>query len=631
MLRSFPSFHLNGKTSCFSSKYLFNSVHDRSIHFTKVWNFHVFRPLSSETTGSDWISIRLGKNDDDKLKQIEMEQRIKEAEGWVSKKLSDKDAQKLNELLGLDEEILSEKPSKREKRDKSKMNDDRRQQEKFRGKVMEETFDAKIRGFLELNPQMCSGCGAPFQTKNTDSPGYLSGEKFSEHKVNAAKIRNYQDAIKILYDASIDLESDTAETLLRQANLSEEIVQGVKFFADRPKYQRRNDTRNSSKISKDSVLQKSKLDPISSDSSGTEINLVNDIDAEANPRSQRRPIKMYDIDTGFLKHYEDSETLSLRVKEIDGIVNEETMKSVIDPICICQRCFKLQQYGTVEQTLRPGWSSHELLTPERFESLLGEIQKTKAVVLCLVDIFDLHGSLLPNLKDIAGNNPIVVAANKIDLLPGDAPETRLKSWIVSEIKDYCNLRGPRDQEYENRQRFLRIQSQEKQGYVKKVEEGGILRSENVHLISCQSGKNIDKLLASVMTLAEHHGEKIYVMGAANVGKSSFINKLLAGILTLKSSKQKQASKKNDLPQPTISNLPGTTLDFLKIRLPNGISVIDTPGLLNPGQLTAKLSTMELKQVIPVKPINAVTFRLSEGKTVLIGGLARIELLEVSLL
>lgn len=75
-------------------------------------------------------------------------------------------------------------------------------------------------------------------------------------------------------------------------------------------------------------------------------------------------------------------------------------------------------------------------------------------------------------------------------------------------------------------------------------------------------------------------------------------------------------------------------------------MIDTPGLLNKGkcdctlygllltvlsnagQLTSKLTTEELKKVIPVKPIKAVTLRLEEGRCVLLGGLATIELAQV---
>ena len=82
-----------------------------------------------------------------------------------------------------------------------------------------------------------------------------------------------------------------------------------------------------------------------------------------------------------------------------------------------------------------------------------------------------------------------------------------------------------------------------------------------------------------------------------------------------------------VPQATVSNLPGTTLDFIKMRLPNGITMIDTPGLINRGQLTTKLNPNELKLVIPNERINAVTLRITEGKAVMIGGLASLQLVD----
>lgn len=54
-------------------------------------------------------------------------------------------------------------------------------------------------------------------------------------------------------------------------------------------------------------------------------------------------------------------------------------------------------------------------------------------------------------------------------------------------------------------------------------------------------------------------------------------------------------------------------------------MIDTPGLINRGQLTAKLTPAELRDVIPRKAITAVTLRLEEDRCILMGGLAKIEL------
>jgi ribosome biogenesis GTPase A len=610
------------------------------VQFQRIAGMKMSTDSSSTANTNDKVGkTKLKRISDERLKEIEMEERLREASGWVSKTLSDADADKLNRLLGIDMELLGEDDdplpkSKGRKGGKTKLPKSDKSLEPIDRSpsfIVNEgsNLDTRIRGFLELNPQICSGCGASFQTKAENNPGFLSAEKFQVHRVNAMKIRSYQEAIKILYDAGIDLNSATAEELLKDAKISSEVIEGVKSFAalDRGyKAKAPQESLDSNTTSKKASLF-NKVIPQNIDFEG--INLINDITNESNPPARRpKLLASKRLTLPPMRSDMEGEEFSLGQSDVPRLPLSVSAGLAVDPICICQRCFKLQQYGTVEQSLRPGWSSHDLLTPERFESLLEEIKKTKAVVLCIIDVFDLHGSLLPNLREIAGNNPIVVAVNKYDLLPSHTNEERLRSWIVTEIRDYCNLQSPRDVDFEKRDRLQRIRSQEEKAYVRRVDESGVLRSENVHMISCQTGKNIESLLSKVMTMSEAYGEKVYVIGAANVGKSSFINRLIAGSSS-KNSKHRQ-SRKGDVPQPTVSNLPGTTLDMLKLRLPNGVSVFDTPGLINKGQLTAKLTIDELKKVIPIKPVNAITLRVSENKTVLIGGLARVELAEVSL-
>jgi ribosome biogenesis GTPase A len=209
-------------------------------------------------------------------------------------------------------------------------------------------------------------------------------------------------------------------------------------------------------------------------------------------------------------------------------------------------------------------------------------------------VFDLKGSLLKNLKQIAGTNPIVIAANKVDLLPKDVSPIRLTSWIHAEAKEFCDLRSPKEVEEVKRQEMIL------HGWHRadKVDEEGLLRRSNVHLVSCQSGVGMTDLMGSLMGLAIDNGNKVYVMGAANVGKSSFINRLLESDYKKGVSEQRNGgrNKKDQTPQATVSNLPGTTLNFLKIKLPNGVTMIDTPGLINRGQLTSRLTTEELRMV-----------------------------------
>ena len=561
-------------------------------------------------------------NEDD-VKRAMMEERVKDANRWESRKLTDEEAMLLNRELGIEKEIQGINMRQNTEAVSSKVR-------KLRSLSSAEVKSvAHIKGFLEMNPYICPGCGTPFQSKSEKDPGFLPKDKLAVHRNHAELIRNKQEAVRILEMAGIDIDSDAAEEILKEANISPEVIAGVRALGRTQK--QRNGVNNIGgsfddvdefgdddeefidveidvdKMMKEEEAQKGKaissikdqLSKVKESESrqNSEVSLINDITMEVISKEQR---------------YGKFNSKDGKKDQVEK--NVDTTVSIDDPVCICQRCFRLQQYGKVEESLRPGWSDHELLTPERFQSLLAVIKDSKAVVLCIIDIFDLKGSLLANLKSIAGSNPIVIAANKVDLLPTDASIGRLTNWIHAEVKDYCGLLSPRDSHENSKSRE------------KVIDEAGILRRSNVHLVSCQSGYGIESLMRSITGMAADHGSIIYVMGAANVGKSSFINRLLD--TTYNSGGQKgKKPKRSNVPQATVSNLPGTTLDFLKIRLPNGLTMIDTPGLINKGQLTAKLTTDELKQVIPRKPIDTVTLRVSQGKCILMGGLARIELLE----
>lgn len=616
-----------------------------------------------------WVTVKLGTDED--IQRAKMEERIKDAERWVSKKLTDDEAAILNRAMGIEKEVMSamegikNTPSKQKK---APTKDSILSMEK-------NTQMSRIKGFLELNPYVCSGCGVAFQSKTAESPGYLTKEKLQDHLQNAAKIRDKQEAIKILEMAGIDIESPVAEDILKAAKVSPEVIAGIKILGSSGDDIEEDNDEDDDMIDENDEDDKDVLDgleidleeilsqldttsgisvadamsnsiqkAIATSSSSIEIKdksiqqKSNIFDIESKKQNQHHlldNIPMNDI-TDEIKSannnnnkkqlspknifpYEDN----INTKDLQPIHKRSSMRSEItaglDPVCICQRCYRLQQYGQVEENLRPGWSKHELLTPERFELLLGGIKDTDAVVLCLMDIFDLHGSLLANLKRIAGSNPIIIAANKIDILPKDVSHPRLIGWIHETVKDYCDLKSPKEAEEEVK--YL----MREQGWVRKDRiEAGVLRRQNVHLVSCQTGFGMDSLLTNVMSQAASHGNKVYVMGAANVGKSSFINRLLESYQNLKG---KTGQKRNPVPQATVSNLPGTTLDFIKIRLANDVTMIDTPGLINRGQLTTKVDIRELKDIIPSNPINAVTLRMTEGKCVLIGGFARIELLE----
>lgn len=399
-----------------------------------------------------------------------MNDRIKDAERWVSKKLSDEDSKLLNKALGIDAEILAAMaeedddiedivPKKKKGDNKNKDKENNYRLSKLRDLSLADSIEArKIRGFLELNPYICSGCGTPFQSKLDDNPGYLPKEKFQEHRLKAELIRDKQEAVKILEMAGIELNSDAAEDILKSAGVSPVVIAGVRALGYDTDYSGSQKLDYSGEISE--VISSEEISGDNNNQDLFEVVVPKDLES-------------FDL---------------LQDKQNTPTMKEVKESSLADNVCICQRCYRLQQYGQVEESLRPGWSSHELLTPERFESLLNTIKENDAVVLCIIDLFDLHGSVLKNLKAIAGSNPIVIAANKIDLFPKDVSNVRITNWIHNEVKTICGLKSPR--EVDNESFLSGVNNNNKKS--DKSSEDGVLRRANIHLVSCQSGFGMDK-------------------------------------------------------------------------------------------------------------------------------------------
>ena len=267
---------------------------------------------------------------------------------------------------------------------------------------------------------------------------------------------------------------------------------------------------------------------------------------------------------------------------------------------LCKRCHQLQNFGSVEEKLRPGWTDEPTLSQEQFRKLLLPLKEKKAVILALVDLFDFSGSVLPELDEIADDNPVILAANKADLLPSEMGQTRAENWVRREL------------EYLNVQSIANI--------------GGAVR-----LVSCKTGFGIQAMMEKAKKLADEMDCDIYVVGAANAGKSTLVNYLLDDANPesnrLKFGGRKRAGNANKYKGTvTTSPLPGTTLKFIKIDLGDGQALYDTPGLLVPGCLTERLTPEELKIVVPKKKVEPITFRIESGKCCLVGGLAKIELI-----
>ncbi|MBY0220991.1 ribosome biogenesis GTPase YqeH [Sporosarcina aquimarina] len=231
---------------------------------------------------------------------------------------------------------------------------------------------------------------------------------------------------------------------------------------------------------------------------------------------------------------------------------------------ICQRCFKLRNYNELQPVSLSG---------DDFLAILNGIGEKDGLIVKVVDIFDFNGSWINGLHRFVGKKDILLIGNKSDILPKSINPKRVTNWMKAEAA--------------------------KLG----------LKPIDVLLVSAVKGTGMSEALDAIETYRK--GKDVYVVGCTNVGKSTFINRII-----------KDATGVQDV--ITTSYFPGTTLDVVEIPLDDGKSLMDTPGIINDHQIAHDLDAKDLKLITPKKELKPKVYQLNAEQTLFIGGLARFD-------
>lgn len=235
-------------------------------------------------------------------------------------------------------------------------------------------------------------------------------------------------------------------------------------------------------------------------------------------------------------------------------------KEKYDTANYCQRCFKLINYGEFKTVNTNG---------EEYIDIYKNINKTDDLVLFLVDIFNINKSIDMINKYI--NNKIILVITKYDIIPKSVKESKIKSNI------------------------------NKYNFNKNIID--------TIIISSKTNYNIDKLKELIEKYKTSNN--IYICGNTNSGKSTLINKFIKNY------------SDNDL-QITTSILPSTTININEIKINQDITLIDTPGFIEKDNISQFIDAKKLKKVMPHTEIRPITYQISEGTTLLIDNMLRIE-------
>jgi len=206
-------------------------------------------------------------------------------------------------------------------------------------------------------------------------------------------------------------------------------------------------------------------------------------------------------------------------------------------------------------------------TNNDFMPIINNISKTKDLVVLLVDLFNIPNSLNKIIDNL--NNDILLVLTKRDILPLSVYDERLISYFDN------------------------------------------LSNRVVDTIICSSKKNfhIDELMDKIYKYK--NSSNVYVVGYTNAGKSTLINKILYNYTDKE-------------PMITTSLLPSTTIDAITIEINDELTLIDTPGLLEEGNILDFVDTKLLKRIVPRKEIKAISYQLKDMQSIFVENILRID-------
>lgn len=229
---------------------------------------------------------------------------------------------------------------------------------------------------------------------------------------------------------------------------------------------------------------------------------------------------------------------------------------------LCQRCFRIRHYGDHMISMRQGIDS---------EQVLNKIKAMDALILWVVDLFDLEANMIKGMNRHLANKDIIMIATKRDLLPDTLSDHKLGTFLIGRLKEWGI-------------------------HLKQIVLCGGLHEKEESSVE-EIKYNIEKY---------RNCKDVVVMGMANAGKSTMLNAICDHI---------------DL---TCSLHPGTTLDFSEIKM-DGYSIYDTPGLTRKDSLLTNIDDKLLKEVVPLKPIKPRIYQIYEPQSFALAGLVRIDL------
>lgn len=256
--------------------------------------------------------------------------------------------------------------------------------------------------------------------------------------------------------------------------------------------------------------------------------------------------------------------------EAPGYISPEYLANREARVLFCNKCFEESRYDFGVKTAR--------VTPD-FLTMLRDAEASDALIVYVVDLFSFENSFVPEINEIIEGLPVMVIANKRDLLPEAANDDDLREYVAHRCRvDHLSL-----------------------------------TRDDVFLASLTSSADVAEIAEEIQKRRRRHD--VYIIGAEGAGKTLLVTSFLR--------------KFKNLSNRAIQTLdyPGTHVQVMQIPLDNSSYAYDTPGTSVANAVPCRLDAKNRRMVVPATEIKTRTETLSEGESLLVGGLAKIELIK----